>query len=271
MYLYNCPNLKTLKLNNKNIDLSSIQYQDTITTIVLSASVESIKFPQRGGVIFFSKLSNIIVEENNPNFKSIDGILYSKDGSKIIYCPEEKDLTNFVISENVKTIGSWAFASTSLRLTKIDIPGTVETIEDFAFYMCYLNEITLSEGIKNIGVGAFVTDGADRRLTKLCIPSTVKCLRKGCFNGYLSIDELIVSDGITEIQEYAFTSVHITTLILPKTIKKLEDYCFVYSTIETIYFTGSEEEWNQIEKSETWNEVSTINKIVFNYSAESNE
>ena len=55
------------------------------------------------------EINNIVVHENNPNYKSIDGNLYSKDGSEIVkYAPAKED-TEFTISENVIEIGKYAF------------------------------------------------------------------------------------------------------------------------------------------------------------------
>ena len=96
-------------------------------SIYLPASLKEIpcyQFP------YFSKLLHIDVDPNNPNYKSIDGILYSKDGT-ILYCYPAGKSGTFKVPDHVKTIKSTAFKKGSLSM--IIIPENVSIIEPEAF------------------------------------------------------------------------------------------------------------------------------------------
>ena len=69
------------------------------------------------------KLSNIVVDDSNPNFKAVDGVLYSKDGSRIVKYSPAKTNSSFVITKNVTDIDMYAFA-VSERLTSVTFEST---------------------------------------------------------------------------------------------------------------------------------------------------
>ncbi|MEG2541045.1 MAG: leucine-rich repeat domain-containing protein, partial [Clostridia bacterium] len=92
---------------------------------------------------------------NNANFKSIDGDLYSKDGSTLIQYAIGKTATIFTIPASVTNIGYGAFYGCS-SLTSVTIPASVTTIGGSAFSGCIkLTSITIPAGVTSIGYGAF--------------------------------------------------------------------------------------------------------------------
>ena len=117
------------------------------------------------------------VLDDNSTYTSVDGILYSKDGSMLIKYPTtRKDevfklsdtvttitsnvfnkteyLKEVVLSNNVKTIQPNAFTGSSIEF--IYIPSSVGFLEFDVFKNCErLNTVILGEGINVIGAGAF--------------------------------------------------------------------------------------------------------------------
>lgn len=80
-------------------------------------------------------LGYIGVDANNSRYKSIDGVLYSKDGKTLIRYPREKSDHSFVVPNGVKTIKGTAFAWNDY-LRSVEIPDSVESIESSAFFWC---------------------------------------------------------------------------------------------------------------------------------------
>ena len=76
------------------------------------------------------------MDENNLNYKSIDGNLYSKDGKTLIQYAIGKTATSFVIPDSVTTIGDGAFRYCN-SLTNVTIGDSVTTIGEGAFSCCY--------------------------------------------------------------------------------------------------------------------------------------
>lgn len=102
-------------------------------------SLETIFIPK--GVLFidgnvFTKcesLSSINVDKSNKRYLSEDGLLYSKDKTKIISCPINKNV-GLQIPEEVITIGKYAFYNS--KISSVIFSKNIETIEERAFGGC---------------------------------------------------------------------------------------------------------------------------------------
>lgn len=80
-----------------------------------------------------SYLTSITVSEDNQYYKSIDGNLYTKDGSVFIQYALGKSEAFFVVPDCVEKIEDAAFRYTD-NLISITIPTSVKTIDNGAFY-----------------------------------------------------------------------------------------------------------------------------------------
>ena len=72
-----------------------------------------------------SKVNNIIVSPDNSYIKTIDGVVYSKDGDTLICCPNR---TEFFILEGVKVIGNFSFGYCN-DLTTLIMPASLEYVD----------------------------------------------------------------------------------------------------------------------------------------------
>ena len=95
-----------------------------LTSITIPASVSTFgDYPFVGD----SKLTAINVDPTNTILKSVSGVLYSKDGTRLIEYPDGKTDTNFVIPTGVITLEvQWIWTNPSLL--NITVPSTVTTI-----------------------------------------------------------------------------------------------------------------------------------------------
>ncbi|MCR5664733.1 MAG: leucine-rich repeat protein [Oscillospiraceae bacterium] len=80
------------------------------------------------------KMSAITVDSNNTAYKSVDGVLLTKDGKLLHSFPGGKT-GSYTIPGSVTVIGEEAFEA-CLGLTAVTIPGGVQRIGDFAFAFC---------------------------------------------------------------------------------------------------------------------------------------
>ena len=81
-----------------------------------------------------SDLTTLEVGENNAAYASQDGVLFSKNMEKLLWCPDGKT-GEYVIPDTVKTLAYRAFGD-CIGLTAGTLPESVEKIGRNAFYGC---------------------------------------------------------------------------------------------------------------------------------------
>lgn len=156
------------------------------------------------------ELEEITVDENNPNYASVDGALYDKGKTTLICCPMTKSAIDMpssvttIIDEalcqcynltsvsmpSVKTIGREAFYNCS-ALTTVDMPSVV-TIGESAFDSCNgLTSVTMPV-VETIGEYAF---GFCSGLTSITIPSTTTTIESLAFGGCYSLYDIKVDEA----------------------------------------------------------------------------
>ncbi|MBR5605260.1 MAG: leucine-rich repeat domain-containing protein, partial [Verrucomicrobia bacterium] len=81
-----------------------------------------------------NNLEHIEVDENNPNYRSIEGVLYTKDGTQLIHYPRAKKTKEYILPGSVVTVLKGAVSNPHLK--KVFIPGEVRLIEEQAFVEC---------------------------------------------------------------------------------------------------------------------------------------
>ena len=125
-----------------------------LTGVTIPASVTSI-----GTYGFFGGVSNtgITVHEENPNYSSLDGVLYNKDKTALIQYPCGR-AGALIIPASVTSIGIAAFELCSV-VTSITFTGNVESIAEAAFEgLTGLTSITFPSSLTSITRWAFWGD-----------------------------------------------------------------------------------------------------------------
>jgi hypothetical protein len=125
-----------------------------------------------------TRLTAIAVDEPNPIYSIVDGVLFNKSHTTLITYPAGKAVVSYAIPNTVTRIGDNAFNSCS-SLTNITIPNSVTGIPYSAFYSCTgLSSVTIPNSVTDIGQGAFSACGS---LTRVTIGNSVTNLGYGAF------------------------------------------------------------------------------------------
>ena len=102
-------------------------------------------------------LQEINISSNNQNYCSVDGVVFSKDMTKLIQYPIGKTASSYSIPDTVSTVGEFSFMECT-NLKNVYLPKSVTTIEDFAFCNTGLQSVVIPENIQNIGSWAFANN-----------------------------------------------------------------------------------------------------------------
>ena len=114
-----------------------------------------------------TNLSNIKVDEENNNYCSKLGVLFTKNMNSLICYPPLKQTSTYFIPQDVQNINTHAFFNNNF-IKYVIIPTSVEYIDENSFVNCkFLNQIVIPDTIKGIHPRAF----------NLCPRLTIRCYK----------------------------------------------------------------------------------------------
>ena len=180
-----CPALTTITIP-KNAKFYEDEYEGIVQTTV--------PFDRCMG------LTEILTDEANPYYKSVNGVLFSKDGLRIMQYPAAKADSVYTIPVGTKIIDTGAF--NCAQLNYLNIPNSVSEIRQIAFFGSHIKKLVLPEGLTEIPYRmaneSFLTEG-------VTIPSTVTTIGEEAFrNTWMKRIEL--PESIKSIGENAFSN-----------------------------------------------------------------
>ena len=242
----NCEKIKKVILTGENKERSSIASLfdsiDSIEHIQIKDDVSDIVIDDYDDIFLSRNLKTITVDENNPYYSSLDGVLYNKSKTTLIRCPSE--ISHVDIPDSVKVIQHDAFKDCSIK--NVTIPCGVISIEDYAFYGSGLEHCVIPESVTSIGYAAFdETPWLSNRETESslvtingiiiaahdskgeCVITDARAIGAGAFEGS-SITSVSISDTVESIGEFAFRNCdYLTQINLPHSLKYISPYAFV--------------------------------------------
>lgn len=215
---YLSPDLKSINIPNSVISIGSDAFFgcSALASISIPSSVTSI-----GNNVFYNciGLTSIEVSEDNPNYKSKDGILFNKNMSTLIRFPAKKDSTQYKIPNSVTKIGFGAFEGCS-GLKSISIPNSVTSIESWAFNNCKsLTSINIPTGYTDIETGVFASCSS---LKSISIPNSIKSIGEEAFWGCSSLTSITIPNSVTYISSHAFAEcTGLTSISIPNSVTRI--------------------------------------------------
>lgn len=206
----NCTALETIENLDKTTQWGNYLFQGAkgIKEFSIPASVEKIGLnPFRS----CSALTNIIVAEGNKNYMAKDGVLFSKDMSTLIGYPIGNGKSSYIVPEGVTKLGT-ASMRNNTKLTQVIFPSTLEEIGEMALAVCNLQSITISEGIKTIGGGAFFMN------------NSLVSIEVDPLNPYYKVENgvLTTKDGKTLVNTVALNG----AFAIPDGVENIGNYAF---------------------------------------------
>ena len=189
------------------------------------------------------------VDDANPVFRSVDGVLYTRDMKVMLlfpmdwgYRPDHDDRpSEFSIPEGVEVIDA-NLANWSME--RYIFPDTLKKICNSAFWSSDIIELDLPESLEYLGYGclSYLSNGFDLRIpdsvtyigdycfsespfTSITLPKSITCIGEGWFQDCTGMKTMKLHEGITRICRWAFNRCTID-LELPESLVELEDCAF---------------------------------------------
>lgn len=194
--------------------LCSLDYTSKIYIPSTVSYIGSVAFDNSFGI------GEYVVAADNENFKSEDGVLYSKDGRYLIRFPSAHHAEEFAVPESVFYIQNEAFAC-SRTLKVLSIGENVLTMGSNFLYNTMVEEIIFETAASSIPSCAF----SYCRIESFIVPDTVEKLKSSIFFGVDPLKTLVIGSGVKEIGSY-----------------------LVYGTpnLSIIHYNGTAESWSSV-------------------------
>jgi hypothetical protein len=207
-----------------------------------SVSVTSVTIPK--GVLTIEcgafwecrSLQSIQIDADNPNYKSVDGIVFSKDGTILVHYPAAKKGDSYTTPDTVTAIGDSAFDHNQ-NLQSITLTENVTQIGNSSFWRCNaLTGFAIPQSVTMIGNSALANCGLVTAITveagntayksmdgvlfdiggkallqcpagktgSYSVPTGVQVLKSGSFRGCCQLTNVIVSNDVSGIEDCVF-------------------------------------------------------------------
>ncbi len=213
--------------------------QDGIETVTIPDNLCHI-----GASAFYgTSITEFIVSDTHPMYKTEDGVLFSKDGIALVAYPPEKTDTSYTVPDGVEELYHGCFAQ-NLHLQEVTLPDGLIYIDTWAFAYTLLTELDIPDTVTEIGGYAFAYM---TRLTEIETPSDLAYISSATFAGCANLDTVTLNEGLLEIGQSAFAGTAVRDIVIPTTVTSI-GYCALgydtnlttsYSTLVIYGLSGS--------------------------------
>ena len=204
-------------------------------------------------------LTNIIVLSGNPDYSSLNGVLFNQNqtilvafagGLKGSYTVPNTvvsigtnafyvctNLNNVIITNNVTSIEDYAFYN-CIGLTNATLGNSVTNLGPQAFYACTgLSHITLGSGVVSIGYQGFMWCSS---LLSVVMPNSLTNLGDYAFYTCSGLTNLVLSTNLTDVGANVFNScTNLPSVVIPNSVTNIGNSAFKFCTSLTNVTLGN--------------------------------
>lgn len=272
-YSSNCPIVQTVK--SESIFVGDVEYYTYDVTYDLALahdkqsqriesyafkgvlSLESFEIPAGlianniSGEVFQDAplLSQISVDEKNPYYQVVDGVLYNETMEYLYYYPNGLNDTSYVIPDSVKNVSPYAFYLNE-TLEEIVISENMEGTNESFIGLYGLKAFVVDENnpwfytqdgvlFLNIGVDILIAYPGGKADEIYEIPEGTSMIFPSAFAYNSHLKDLVINDDLLTIGSNAFSyTTGIEVLEIPGSVEELNGYMIQNSQIHTVIITS---------------------------------
>lgn len=271
--------------------------RNAVTSVSIPATV---RFIVSSSFSHWEKLEKVTVDENNSAYSSMDGVLFTKDKGLLMLYPNAHEGVSYSIPEQTSMIGYQAFGTRVLsgrKLESLTVHAGVWVVgfvkqggkydyivagewSNIANSLTGKQELIIDENNRTYKVinglimykpagydGYTAVAGSIPGTETVIFPDNTVEIERDAFNGNNWIRSIVFPEGWKEMEvgllDYCYALKSIT---IPASVKKIGKSYFTNNGSVTIYYGGSQKDWDKIEKSaEFFHSYNTSFTIVFGY------
>ena len=196
------------KYSNKvitGIDPMAFSGCSQIRSVTISKNIQSISLNNRSCNMnpFYDciYMKNIYVDEDNRYFTSVDGVLYNKSKTELLFYPSYKSDSSYTILDSVTKIEVGAFQRNGI-VTEVILPKNIKTISKEAFLECTsLQKIEIPSGITEISESLF---SGCKSLNDITLPNTIKEIKSNAFYKCSGLRKITLPESVETLNFLAF-------------------------------------------------------------------
>ena len=196
------------KYSNKvitGIDPMAFSGCSQIKSVTISKNIQSISLNNRSCNMnpFYDciYMKNIYVDEGNRYFASVDGVLYNKSKTELLFYPSYKSNSSYTILDSVTKIEVGAFQRNGI-VTEVILPKNIKTISKEAFLECTsLQKIEIPSGITEISESLF---SGCKSLNEITLPNTIKEIKSNAFYKCSGLRKITLPESVETLNFLAF-------------------------------------------------------------------
>lgn len=217
-----CSQLKNIEFTGNIKTIGDNAFASTgLVTVTIPSSVTSI-----GQMAFETNcIENIVVDEANQYYTSVDGVLFNKGKTEIVDYPNYNTSDVYAIPQSVTSIGKYAFSGDFDSLSDVKIPDSVTKIDKGAFkFALSFKDITIPNSVKTIEDEAFY---GCSELLSVTIPSSVTEIGDSAFKMCSNLNSIVFSEGLKSIGNYAFEQIYeLSSVYFPSSVEHISSTAF---------------------------------------------
>ena len=193
-----------------------------LQTVALPSSLTSLGIGAFAGC---DSLENIFVEQGNPVYHDIDGVVYDINTTTLVEYPAGNPRTEYIIHGGVTNVGQYAFCGSNI-LRYVTFPESLITIEECGFFDCQgMYGYNLNENLTYIEQYAFSQNSSLRTMS---MPDSVMQIGQYAFASDWALCSVTFNDTakIPRISFGAFAYCGLTSFRVPPNVSTMAQYAF---------------------------------------------